>query len=119
MGPPTETRLCDTLERAVKDSAPGLGASVMSARLAFSGFPHLKLAAWPRLPRAVFFTTACACRAIPVPSFWTSPGSRSFRNPMLGASIPFFPELFPELMRYEVERNFGDFRPYRAEEKCN
>ena len=97
MGPPTETRLCDTLERAVKDSAPGLGASVMSARLASSGFLSFETGGMATLASRCVFHVRLRLPRHPSAQLLDITWLPFLRNPVLGASIPFFPELFPEL----------------------
>ena len=96
MGPPTETRLCDTLERAVKDSAPGLGASVMSARLASSGFLSFETGGMATLASRCVFPRLLALAApslCPASGHHLAPVSSESRA---GSQHPILPRAIPE-----------------------
>ena len=97
MGPPTETRLCDTLERAVKDSAPGLGASVMSARLASSGFLSFETGGMATLASRCVFHVRLRLPRHPSAQLLDITWLPFFSESHAGSQHPILPRAIPEL----------------------
>jgi hypothetical protein len=98
MGPPTETRLCDTLERAVKDSAPGLGASVMSARLASSGFLSFEIGGMATLASRCIFHVCLRLPRHPSAQLLDITWFPFFSESHAGSQHPILPQAIPELL---------------------